>query len=65
MMSRGVTLEDARTYNIIGCVEPVGVDHQLDEVIHLSFIRVVEFVKGFHLGNISGAGTDLNAPTNC
>lgn len=62
LMSRGVTLEDARDYNIIGCVEPQawGKTHGWHDAAFFNMCRPLELVfsngvdKGMQLGPVTG-----------
>ncbi|WP_148408874.1 glycyl radical protein [Murimonas intestini] len=61
MMSRGVSLEDARTYNIIGCVEPQahGKTDGWHDAAFFNMLRPLELVfsSGFELGEQVGPRT--------
>lgn len=61
MMSRGVTLEDARTYNIIGCVEPAkaGKTDGWHDAAFFNMLRPLEMVfsNGYENGEKVGLQT--------
>ena len=60
-MSRGLTLEDARTYNIIGCVEPqkAGKTEGWHDAAFFNMCRPLEFVfsNGMDEGEQVGPST--------
>lgn len=61
LMSRGVTLEDARTYNIIGCVEPqkAGKTEGWHDAAFFNMCRPLEFVftNGYDKGELASIQT--------
>lgn len=67
LMSRGVTLEDARSYNIIGCVEPQapGKTHGWHDAAFFNMLRPLELVfsngydKGVKVGLETGDVSDF------
>lgn len=68
LLSRGLTLADARTYNIIGCVEPqkAGKTDGWHDAAFFNMCRPIEFVfsngmeNGVQVGVKTGDITDLN-----
>ena len=61
LMSRGITLEDARNYNIIGCVEPQvpGKTHGWHDAAFFNMCRPLELVfsNGYDKGELVGVET--------
>ncbi|MEY8525220.1 glycyl radical protein [Lachnospiraceae bacterium 38-10] len=61
LMSRGLTLEDARTYNIIGCVEPqkAGKTEGWHDAAFFNMCRPLEFVftNGYDKGELASVQT--------
>ena len=61
LMSRGLTLEDARTYNIIGCVEPqkAGKTEGWHDAAFFNMCRPLEFVftNGYDKGELASIQT--------
>lgn len=61
LMSRGVTLEDARNYSIIGCVEPQapGKTHGWHDAAFFNMLRPLELVfsNGYDKGELVGIKT--------
>ena len=61
LMSRGLTLEDARTYNIIGCVEPQksGKTEGWHDAAFFNMCRPLEFVftNGYDKGELASIQT--------
>lgn len=61
LMSRGVSLEDARNYSIIGCVEPQapGKTHGWHDAAFFNMLRPLELVfsNGYDKGELVGVNT--------